>query len=270
MIKMVVTDMDGTLLDKNSKISETNLQMIRELQSKGILFTVATGRCEQLIKEYKSELQLQLPAILYNGSIIMNLDNNDYIYKESINKTIALEIANYLQSKNVVYMLYTSDAIHTIPNERWDYFNRRKETLPIEQQSTFKRITTNEEIIGNNDIPKILILEENEEKKDHLYDQIIKYPGITVSKSSSVFIDINPENTSKGDAVKYLAAKHNIEMTDVLVLGDQDNDHSMFDVAGYTVATNNAIEPLKQRADFITKNCYDDGFEHALRKLIEM
>ena len=90
-----------------------------------------------------------------------------------------------------------------------------------------------------------------------------------MSTSDETLIEINSKKASKGNALRELAKKLNIKEDEVMIFGDQKNDISMFDIAGfYKVAMGNAVSEIKERANYVTKTNNEDGIAYALRRLV--
>lgn len=260
MIKMVVSDMDGTLLNEKLEISERNLQAIEYLRKKDIRFCIATGRPEQLVKEYIDKLNMKDPMIMYNGSVIGHPFIEKNIYELSLRNDDIKEIVRFCESLDVIYMLYTKNQIFSKPNYRVDFFEERNQNLQEKDRCVFKDERDIDLIIENNNVNKILIIENDSTKYQMLKEKFEREDKFTVATSQKGFIDINPKGASKGNALKFLADYYGYSLQDVAVLGDQDNDISMLVVAGMSVVMENGSEEAKKSAKAMTKSNKNDGF----------
>lgn len=259
MIKMVVCDMDGTLLNSNLEISQENLKAIQALREKGIRFCIATGRPEQLVKEYIEPLRMKDPMIMYNGSVIGHPFQDDKLYELSLDKKDIKEIIEYCEANDIIYMPYTKDKIISKPNYRVDFFKKRNENLEEKNKCIFEDIRDIDKIINDNSINKILLIENDEEKFNKVKKLVLQHPEFEIASSQKGFIDINPKGASKGNALKVLAKHFGYELSEIVAFGDQDNDVSMLEVAGISVAMANASQNAKNAADYITESNNDSG-----------
>lgn len=260
MIKMVIADMDGTLLNKELKISQRNLDAIAYLRSKQIKFCVATGRPDQLMKEYVFPLQMDEPMIMYNGSVIGHPFKEERLYENVLAKTDVKMILSYCQQQDMICMTYTKDKLISKPNYRVDFFEKRNKTLPIEQRSIFEDIRDVDTIVNEYHVQKILIIENDEEKYIKTKKMLEQYKQFTIATSQKGFLDINPKGSSKGNALIALAEYYNIALDDVIAFGDQENDISMLETAGKGIAMGNASPHVQQFADEVTASNEEDGF----------
>lgn len=260
MIKMVVSDMDGTLLKSDLSISKKNLEAIQYLRNKNILFSVATGRPDQLMKEYVDILQLKDPFIMYNGTVIGHPFLEERIYEKSLNTVDVKNIISYLDAHNIIYMIYTKERIISKPHYRSLFFQKRNASLKREHQSTIEDIPNVLEHIEQHKIIKILAIEHDKEKYMKLKSTLETNPNLSVVMSQEGFLDINPIGTSKGTALSYLADYYQLLPEEIVVFGDQENDVTMFQFAKTAIAMGNANEYVKNHATSVTASNNEDGF----------
>lgn len=259
MIKMVVSDMDGTLLNSDLEISKENLQAIEALRQKGIRFCVATGRPEQLLKEYIEPLQMIDPMIMYNGSVIGHPFRDENLYQLKLEKEDIRSIIEYCEKNDVIYMPYTKNKLISKPNYRVDFFEQRNKRLSEKNKCIFDDIRDIDQIVNGNDINKILLIENDPLKNKEVKDFLSDYPQFEIAASQKGFIDINPKGASKGNALKVLADHFGYTLDEIVVFGDQDNDVSMLKVAGIGVAMANASEQARSVANDTTSSNNDSG-----------
>ena len=253
--------MDGTLLNSNMNISKRNLQAIQKLREKGIIFTIATGRAYQLVKEYIDELGLQDDyLILNNGGVIGNPRIEECLLENIVPKDVSDYVIDYCEEHNSIYMVYTKEAIFTKPNFRAQFFIDRNDQLEEHRKSTFVYLDNMLEVKDHPKINKILIVEPDDSKYLPLKNVMLQIQNATVMSSQTTFVDINPPHTSKGHALEVLARYHNVDITEVMAFGDQENDLEMIQTAGIGIAMGNAREDLKEIANDIADTNNNDGF----------
>jgi len=269
MIKMVISDMDGTLLNSDLKISDENLKAIAKLREKGIRFCIATGRPEQLVKEYIEPLKMEDPMILYNGSVIGHPFLDKTIYELKLEKNDVREIMEYCEKENMIYMPYTKEKIISKPNYRVDFFEKRNQLLMKKDRCIFEDIRDIDEIVNNYSINKILLIEkENDDKYINAKRLFTSKNRFEIAASQKGFIDINPKGASKGNALRHLAKYFGYNLDEIIAFGDQDNDVSLLETAGTSIAMANASQKAKAAADFITDSNNDNGVANWLNKNI--
>jgi Cof subfamily protein (haloacid dehalogenase superfamily) len=260
MMKMIVADMDGTLLKNDLSVSERTLQAIRRIRDRGIRFAVATGRPDQLMKEYVDLLGLTEPIILYNGTVIGHPFQDERLFERVFDKDAIRPVLERLEADGSVYMVYTKDCILSKPNDRVRFFQARNERLEERLRSVFKVPSSIDEILMDHAVHKILVIEKDFAKFQALQAWFDGKREFSVAVSQKSFLDINPPSTSKGEALRMLARHYGIDPLDVVAFGDQENDVSMFEAAGIGVAMGNASEAVKTAADQTTLSNEEDGF----------
>lgn len=268
MYKMVVSDLDGTLLKKDHSISNRNKMAIRKLREMGIHFIVATGRPDQLVKEYVSELNIDEEVIMCNGAVIGHPMKDERLLDLVIPENYVREIVGLCEKNNTIYLLYSHNKIVSKLNYRAQYFIKRNEHLPEEARSVFEIIDHPNQISDFNHFNKILIIEHNESLLNQIVEQLKKHEELEIVVSQKGFVDIVRHPSSKGNAVKIIADKYNISLDEIVVLGDQDNDVSMFKVAGKSVAMADASKLAREAANEITRDHENDGVAYWLENNI--
>ena len=259
MIKLVVADMDGTILQPDLSISSRTIAAIQALRAYGIRFTFATGRADQLMKEYVDQLALQDPIISSNGSVIGNPFSAERVFEQGLDKDVIEQALDYLEQHHVMYMIYTKDGILCRENERSRFFEARNLTLPQHQRTTFVYDDHPARLLQGQTVNKILIIEQDPTKYKRIHNWMRNLPNTNIIRSQSQFIDINPNGVNKGKALQQLAEYYKIELSDVVAFGDHHNDIEMIQTAGIGIAMGNAVDALKEIADDIALRNDEDG-----------
>lgn len=269
MIKMIVSDLDGTLLDKNMMISKGNIEAINKVRRQNIRFCIATGRNEQLVKEYIKPLNMTDPLILCNGGVIGHPFQTEKILDITLNKDDLREIALYTFKNKIKCMFYTKDYIISAldDNNRLDFFQERNKTLDKEEQSNFKFISDIETILSHN-INKIVLAEHDVSKMNEIKKILDKYQNFNITSWSPGYLDINGKPASKGYALQVLCDHFGYQLDEICVLGDQDNDISMLEIAGISVCMENGVQEAKDVSDYITKSNNDSGVAYFINNHI--
>ncbi|WP_139356990.1 HAD family hydrolase, partial [Clostridium beijerinckii] len=111
-IKLVISDLDGTLLSSDGTLSVENLKAIKELQNAGILFSIASGRHDEMCKTYINQCNINIPTISSNGALIRNPVNSKVIYKNILDMNSAIKVLDFCKDRNLDYMAYTLDNVY--------------------------------------------------------------------------------------------------------------------------------------------------------------
>ncbi|MDF2533548.1 MAG: family hydrolase, partial [Clostridia bacterium] len=119
-----------------------------------------------------------------------------------------------------------------------------------------------------NEIFKAVVVDDDNSKLQYIREEVLKTGLVTVSQSLADNIEVMNKEVSKGNAVAKLAEIYNIKPAEIITLGDNENDISMIEYAGLGVAMGNAVQLLKDKADYITADYMDDGVAQVIEKFI--
>lgn len=258
--KLVVLDMDGTLLDSNHQISKKNKAVINRLTREGIKFVLASGRPYQSLCSYVKDLGINLPVIATNGSVVKCPMTGKVHYKSVVPLDLAEEIINYGKEYKYSISLYLEDEIITLdPKMIKVHWELEKVEASI----------MNELVIGK--APNKIIYSANPERIKEAFKFLTnKYvEKLYITCSDDIYLDVMNLKTSKGRALSYMMDEMNIPSNEVMVIGNNFNDLAMFEVAGLAVAMANSPQKIKYEADFVTKSNMHDGVAYALEKFIK-
>lgn len=281
MYKMIVVDLDGTLLNDTKKVSEENINLIkRAYTEKGIITVIATGRppayANEICEFYGDCFGNYIIAA--NGAIIKDIKNNEYIHKIAFTNEEVLTLRNiYLEEKADYMMLYTDEQAIT---EAQDDTNLENSGIDFNQKKA--KIENLENVIKENPnlIKLLCVIGGNTLALEKIISRVNTIEGIEASvicnyvyktekdTFKSTYIDIGKTNCSKKNAIHILADKLGIKQEEIMVMGDGGNDISMFECAGLKIAMANAEEYLKEKADYITTSNNENGVAEAISKFV--
>lgn len=265
--KLIVTDMDGTLLGSDHEVTEENKKALKEALDKGINVTVATGRMYSSAKSHISFLNSKVPIIACNGALIKDSITNEVIYSNHISKDKSLKILHILEKYNVYYQYYSEDLLMCKKIDK-DNKNLDKVKKLISNGVDLVFVPNLTEFIISKDILKVVVIEdENIHILDEIKKELRKIEGLEITKSWFNNIEIMATGSDKGSAVKTLAKYLDIDRKNIIAFGDNYNDISMLEFAGMGVAMGNADEFVKSKADYITSINDEDGVAKALYDL---
>ena len=270
-IKMVVSDLDQTLLNSDATFSPENLDAIRAAEAKGIFFTICSGRIFPMLEVYVRALDIQGPVITTNGAAIVDGKTGKLLSKHTIPHEIAVKILDYARERDYDYSALTSQISYFSGNsqriKRFERYNEIAESdgLKAMQLEYFNgRSYTNIE----NDILKMLLYQIPAEEFSSVTAFLDSIPEIHFTSSDEGLLDIMAAGTNKGTAVAEVRKFMGLTKEQVCVFGDYINDLAMFEEAGLTVAVANAHEELKSKALYVTDTNDRAGVARALEALI--
>lgn len=272
--KMVCIDMDGTLLGKKRRVSKESKDIIKRAYDKGVEIVVTTGRIYNDAAYYSHFLGVQSPVIAANGAIIREKYTDEVIYENSISQEVCLELVNILKRRNMHFHFYTTDSIYCS-----NYLNKLAAELFMTKEVGYDNFKINYHIIksidewkkifkNNNKITKCIAFSLKSKKMVKFKEDLDGLDSIVYFGSGSHSVEINNRGVSKGKAVKVLATHYGFNKDEIICIGDNENDISMIEYAGLGVAMGNAIEEVKDVADYITDTNLEDGVMKAIKKFI--
>lgn len=263
--KMVVSDMDDTLLRDDFTISSETKETIIKAQERGIKFVLCTGRPTYATKKYAEELLLHKFGsyiISYNGAVITDMKTCKEIYKKVIPNRDLIKLSRVCNHIHLDMHTYINDEIVTAKINKFTEIDREITGMPIRVIKSYY-----EEI--KEDVVKVLMLQEPEYLKVIESDLKKIYKdkfSITISKP--YFLDFMPLGVNKGDSLKKLADMLNIKPEEIIAIGDSYNDKEMLKFAGMSVCVENAYEEIKKEAKFITASNNEDGVKKVIEKFV--
>ena len=286
MIKLIASDMDGTLLNHNHKIPKENVELINYAKNQGIEFVVATGRAYYEALPALNEENINCDVISFNGGIVYDKNGNIISITPMMPKDLYYTI-EILKSFDISYQLYTKNTIYTKSIEtdinayidliRSNGYDPDVEHLRAEAQQKLDvgYITEVENIelyLNEKENPpiKIIAISNDISKLENATKLLSENTNISVTSSGANNIEIMHKNATKGEALKEIAKIYGINLENTVAIGDNLNDQAMLDIVGYSVAMKNGNAILKEHAKYVTeKTNSEGGVADTIFKLIE-
>ncbi len=275
--KMLVTDMDYTLLNKEKKVSDRNREALFKAIEKGVHIVVATGRIYTSAKVYAKLLGLNTPIIASNGAIIKEAifdsisDTERTIYKETLKPDTIRDMIKLSHKHGLLCHFFTEDTIYSeqlvnvsLRYKEWNKYLGEEDKVKIkiveDIEDAFNR--------DNAEILKAVVVDGDSGKIKRLRDDIMRTKNVAVSQSMKDNLEVMNKGVTKGNAVKILADMYGIRREEIIAIGDNENDMSMIEYAGLGIAMGNAEDLLKGAADHITGDYLEDGVAEAVERFI--
>ena len=286
MIKLIASDMDGTLLNHNHKIPKENVKLINFAKNQGIEFVVATGRAYYEALPALNEENINCDVISFNGGIVYDKNGNIISITPMLPKDLYYTI-EILKSFDISYQLYTKNTIYTTSIEtdinayidliRSNGYEPDVEHLRAEAQQKLDvgYITEVENIelyLNEKENPpiKIIAISNDISKLENAAKLLSENTSISVTSSGANNIEIMHKNATKGTSLKEIAKIYGINLENAVAIGDNLNDQAMLDIVGYSVAMKNGNIKLKEQAKYVTeKTNSEGGVADTIFKLIE-
>ena len=263
--KMVVSDLDETLLGSDRKVCMRNREAVQKARELGVKFVPATGRGYSSIRGTLEELGLREKegeyVISYNGGAITENRGERLLHFAGISFEEAEQFFHRGLSYDVCIHVYTKDTVYVyrLNQNEVEYLNGR-----MEVQEFF---TDHLDFLRGQEIVKMLYV-----NTDYSYLKQIQKDleditqNIDVSFSSNRYIEFNRKGVNKGSGILFLADLLKIRPEEVIAVGDNFNDLSMIQTAGLGVGVQNTVPDMKPLCDVITESTCDEG---AVAEVIE-
>lgn len=284
-MKLIATDLDGTLLNEKGEISKENVQAIKTAMDEGIEFIVATGRSYNAACKPLHAAGLSAPVISLNGANTFAADQT-MLQNIAMEKSVAREIQQLCEKEDIYIEFFTNNGIYSKsrtyfvevmvdvmksanPNvSESEIREDAKQRLQEEQVEFIESFDTLYDM-ENLEIYKILGFSLEKEKLTHVHQQLADEKTLAITSSGDINIEFNHVDAQKGLALETLAKSMDIAMKDVMTLGDNFNDASMLQMAGRGVAMGNAEPEIKAMCDYTTKANDEHGVAVAIEEMLK-
>lgn len=238
-------DMDGTLLNEWSEISDENAKWIHKAQAAGVTVCFSTGRGFVSAYPYAHQLQLVTPMITVNGSEIWRKPH-DLLKRTEMDVSRIMELhALAAEYPEVWFWAYTTEGIFN--KEKWIAKHR---TLEDYTWLKFGFHTENDKIRGI------------------LTEELQKWDVFEITNSSLWNIELNPKGVNKAAAIREVCQLLDVDLAEVIAVGDSLNDIAAIQAAGLGIAMGNAQEEVKAVADAVTVTNNEDAIAAVIQKYI--
>lgn len=285
MMKLIVSDMDGTLLNSKNEISDKNVEALLAAQQKGIEIAIATGRT------YKNALALCQRYGL-KPHIISNHGAFIYTKEGELLKTVALEpedvhhAVDWLEENSYFYDLCTDEYTYMPRGARkillQDFEQAQAGNLQaglVERKQSIDWLLSMEGIVfvdnmrevayENNFFGNIAAMTYNKERLTAGREYFKQYPGVTMTVAADELFEMIHSSASKGNAVEYLAGRLHISLQDIMAIGDHYNDISMLERVGVGVAIGNAKEGVKKVCQHVSLSNDHHGVAYIVEQMLK-
>ena len=263
MIKMVATDIDGTILKWSFQFSPEVKKCIKELDESGIKVVLVTGRMHSSTTPVARELGLHTPIVSYQGGLIKD-ESGKTLYQKDLRPDYAKKIIKWARKNNVHLNLYLDDKL---------YVEHDNEIVKEYTDGRFIDYTVcSFDDLNIENVDKLLAIDlKDADKVTGWVEELSReFPDLYIVKSTPFFCEIGSKDAKKSSGVKFLADMWGIKQEEILTIGDQNNDIELLKAGGIKVAMGNATEELKSYADYITDTVENDGFVKAIEKFVKL
>ncbi|WP_349352934.1 HAD family hydrolase [Flagellimonas sp. MMG031] len=258
-IKMVVTDMDGTLLNSKHEVSPRFFEIYQELKKKNIAFVAASGRQYHSMVDKLDSIKNEILVIAENGALIRKQEQTLLTTPINLSEVHRiLDTVRPLQNVHPVLCCQNNAFVGGDSNEFLEMLR--------EYYSEFEIVTDQKTV--NEEVLKIAIYHFESSEK-HIYPHVKHLEGdLKVKVSGANWVDVSNKNAHKGYALQKVMDEYQITSHELMVFGDYNNDLEMLELSDYSFAMANAHPNVLKTAKYTTHSNDDFGVERILEKLI--
>ena len=260
-VKLVVTDMDGTLLNAKGELNEEFPAIFHQLKEKNIRFAVASGRqYYSLVEKFRPVLD-DLIFIAENGAIVMEKSEEKFSMPMAREK--AMEILEVVRDLGDKYLILCGKKAAYIEDTNPEFMN------PFLQHYDKYEVVEDLTQVEDDEILKVTICDLAGAEQNSL--PYVKHfeTDLQVKLSGEIWIDFTDKEAQKGNALSRVQQYYGISPQETMVFGDYFNDLEMFSQADFSFAMENAHEEVKPHARYKAASNEEGGVEQVLRKLLE-
>ena len=262
-IKLVITDVDGTLVTTEKQLRPRSIEAVKKLREHGIAFTICSSRPPFGLRRMRDTLGIDQPFGGYNGGAIVEPDFT-VIEQKAIPAEVARRAVELFHANGVDCWVFVGNE-WVITNRQGDHVDHEIHT--IDWPPTVVEAYEDKHFQG---VGKIVGASNNHDliaKVEHVMQQALAGRA-HAARSQAYYCDVIPEGIDKGRIVQVMAKRLGLARDEIAVLGDMENDLEMFAEAGFPIAMGNAPAYVKERAVATTGSNDEDGWADAIERYV--
>lgn len=264
--RLIVSDLDGTLLNSDHELTETTARLLDDLIACGTLFTVATGKTYPSTVQHIERFGIAVPVICGNGTLVHSPDGA-ILHEALLDVDLAIGAIRIARAVHITPIVYSGAGLVT---DSWDdgvdLLMAHHEPAPVvvpDLESALRETYPPNKIVFMNtdDLDEVVIFQSRLERDYGRQAQILR-------SGLSSLVELLPMGATKGTALAYVLGHLGISSEQVIAFGDNFNDVDMIRHAGLGVAMANGPEAVQSAADYVTATNDQDGVAQALRRFV--
>ena len=270
--KIFASDLDGTMLNSNCELSFENLNALEKITAEGVEFIPITGRClDETPDEIKSCKFIRY-IINSNGASIYDKQTGD-LKTFKINKTAIKKIFEIISGYSVLLVVHSSnmDLVDTKDHSTdvFDYHNMSASYKSIIFPISKPVENLKERLLKDLPAEMICLFFKYEDERKSCFERLSHLKEIHATSSIGGNMEILSSKTSKGEALKNLAAALNISKSEIIAAGDNYNDVSLTLAAGLSLAVSSGVDEMKQKANKVICSNNENVADYVYRNFIK-
>lgn len=267
-IRMIVSDIDGTLIPGGGTLSERTKRVLKACEEKGIHVVLASGRTFYGARGVSLEAGLRGPVISANGGRADASPEGGVIFEDTLDGEISLRIYYALKDAGCFMTSYVGTKIYAL-EETNGFGSKCAQTSEIRKGGDHIVVNDEARFLREGTVRpyKYEAYSDDTALIDRLREKFLSW-GLSVSSAFSYNLEILAPGGGKGRAVEALAARFGVDRSEIMAFGDGSNDLTMLKAVGWPVAMANGVQVLKDAAWKIAPDCRDDGEARVLAEYV--
>jgi hypothetical protein len=261
-IRLVLADVDGTLVTQEKVLTERTIAAVHRLHEAGILFAITSGRPPRGMAMLVEPLDLKTPIAAFNGGVIADRDLH-VIEQRVLPDELVGPIVEELASHDLSVWLYRG-ADWYVQDRQGPHVDRETATVKFEPTV----VESYDDL--HSEVAKLVGVSDDHEAvaagADAVHDRFGEH--VSSSRSQPYYVDVTHPDANKGFVAQYLASHYKLSSEDIATLGDMPNDVLMFAHSGLSIAMGNASPEVQRAARRVTTSNEDEGFAEAVARFI--
>ncbi|RKU30889.1 Cof-type HAD-IIB family hydrolase [Candidatus Poribacteria bacterium] len=260
--KLAAFDLDGTLLNSDNQLSQENCTALQDLEKNNIIVVLISGRMHRSILPISNQIGLQNPIISYNGGMVKHASTGEIFHHTPVPADYAMEIVSDCNEKGIHLNFCLNDELYVAEINQWSKLYETRTGVPANQVGNLSKF--------KDDTPtKLLIILPPDQLPTLLEEYKATYSEkLYVTQTQPEYIEFMNPDVTKGRALEALANRYGISLDSIVAFGDSYNDESLLQTAGFGIAMGNAVEPVKENAEYITATNDENGVAKAIYDVI--
>ena len=268
--RLVVLDLDGTLLDSQLQIRDETIEALRRVREQGVQVMIATGRHHVAAYPYWHHLGLELPIICCNGAYLYDYRARRPLASDPLTRQEARDLLKLARKHDIYTMVYDKDFVaYESANAHLQSILDWSSTLAADLRPRIERVDSFERLVEEAElIWKFISSSDDQLAMETFVADIEQTLGLSCEWSGHDRLDITRAGNSKGNRLVEWIAEQGIAREQVIAFGDEKNDMQMLRVAGRGVAMGNSQPAVQACADWVTGSNDSSGIADALKRFV--
>jgi Cof subfamily protein (haloacid dehalogenase superfamily) len=262
--KMLVLDLDDTLLRDDYSISNRNKELLAKAQKKGVKVVLASGRPTPAMLQYAEALQLahyDSYMISFNGAVVTSMKTNEVLFEKSLTRDEIHSLHDFSIENNVHIITYSDKGVVSETHSEYIDVELKLTGIPHHKVPSFKSEVTSSAV-------KCILLENPDYLKKVEKKLKAERTDLSVSRSKPFFLEVMPQGIDKAASIDFLAKKLGIKQSEVIAVGNAGNDLTMVQYAGLGIWVDNVSDELRHHADYVVASNENDGVAEVVERFI--